>query len=179
MRHTDEFQARSPDELSLARGDRIELIERDDDFGDGWFLGKNMATGDSGLFPEGAYRPEGQHGTDAAPWPSHRPSRLTEAQSTPDQPRELLSPLLTTARRHSHPPTKRLPSMTAPPTTQVSRPRSLPIPNQPRPQMPLRPQPLNREPRLRCRYPDRVRQRQVELSRDSRFRLRPEASAWL
>jgi hypothetical protein len=49
----DEFQARSPDELTLARGDRVELIERDDDFGDGWFLGKNTETGDSGLFPEG------------------------------------------------------------------------------------------------------------------------------
>ncbi|KAF2681055.1 hypothetical protein K458DRAFT_310460 [Lentithecium fluviatile CBS 122367] len=47
-----EFQARSPDELSLARGDRVELIERDDDFGDGWFLGRNTETGDSGLFPE-------------------------------------------------------------------------------------------------------------------------------
>ncbi|TKA66072.1 hypothetical protein B0A49_13637, partial [Cryomyces minteri] len=33
-----DFAARSPDELSLAKGDRIELIERDDDFGDGWFL---------------------------------------------------------------------------------------------------------------------------------------------
>jgi hypothetical protein len=51
----DEFLARSPDELSLRRGDRIELIERDDDFGDGWFLGKNTETGDNGLFPEGAY----------------------------------------------------------------------------------------------------------------------------
>lgn len=50
----DEFLARSPDELSLRRGDRIELVERDDDFGDGWFLGKNTETGDSGLFPEGA-----------------------------------------------------------------------------------------------------------------------------
>ena len=50
---TDEFQARSPDELSLARGDRVELIERDDDFGDGWFLGRNTESGDSGLFPEG------------------------------------------------------------------------------------------------------------------------------
>jgi hypothetical protein len=49
----DEFQARSPDELSLARGDRVELIERDDDFGDGWFLGRNTETGNSGLFPEG------------------------------------------------------------------------------------------------------------------------------
>ncbi|OAG00873.1 uncharacterized protein CC84DRAFT_268915 [Paraphaeosphaeria sporulosa] len=52
-----EFQARSPDELSLARGDRVELIERDDDFGDGWFLGKNTETGDSGLFPEVYTRP--------------------------------------------------------------------------------------------------------------------------
>lgn len=53
----DEFLARSPDELTLARGDRIELIERDDDFGDGWFLGRNTETGDSGLFPEGGHNP--------------------------------------------------------------------------------------------------------------------------
>ena len=49
----DEFSARSPDELGLKRGDRIELVERDDDFGDGWFLGKNTETGENGLFPEG------------------------------------------------------------------------------------------------------------------------------
>jgi hypothetical protein len=49
----DEFSARSPDELSLRRGDRIELVERDDDFGDGWFLGKNTESGENGLFPEG------------------------------------------------------------------------------------------------------------------------------
>ncbi|KAF2661873.1 polarized growth protein-like protein Boi2 [Lophiostoma macrostomum CBS 122681] len=52
-----EFQARSPDELSLARGDRVELIERDDDFGDGWFLGRNTENGDNGLFPEVYTRP--------------------------------------------------------------------------------------------------------------------------
>ncbi|KAF2205320.1 hypothetical protein GQ43DRAFT_362657 [Delitschia confertaspora ATCC 74209] len=55
-----EFQARSPDELTLGRGDRIELIERDDDFGDGWFLGRNIQTGDSGLFPEVYTRPAPQ-----------------------------------------------------------------------------------------------------------------------
>jgi len=49
----DDFIARSSDELSLARGDRIELIERDDDFGDGWFLGKHLTNGGTGLFPEG------------------------------------------------------------------------------------------------------------------------------
>ncbi|KAB2575599.1 hypothetical protein BFW01_g7074 [Lasiodiplodia theobromae] len=47
-----EFNARSPDELSLKRGDRIELIERDDDFGDGWFLGRHLQNGQTGLFPE-------------------------------------------------------------------------------------------------------------------------------
>ncbi|KAJ8608130.1 hypothetical protein MRB53_039809 [Persea americana] len=31
-----DFIARSPDELTLRKGDRIELIEKDDDFGDGW-----------------------------------------------------------------------------------------------------------------------------------------------
>ncbi|TVY73177.1 Protein BOB1 [Lachnellula suecica] len=42
----------SADELSLSKGDRVELIERDDDFGDGWYLGKHLMNGSSGLFPE-------------------------------------------------------------------------------------------------------------------------------
>ncbi len=50
----DDFQARSSDELSLAKGDRVELVERDDEFGDGWFLGKHMVKGNTGLFPEGS-----------------------------------------------------------------------------------------------------------------------------
>lgn len=50
---TDDFEARSPDELSLQKGERIELIERDDDFGDGWYLGKHVQNGRVGLFPEG------------------------------------------------------------------------------------------------------------------------------
>jgi hypothetical protein len=50
----DDFEARSSDELTLAKGDRVELLERDDEFGDGWFLGKHMVNGNSGLFPEGA-----------------------------------------------------------------------------------------------------------------------------
>lgn len=52
-----DFQARSSDELSLTKGDRVELIERDDEFGDGWFLGKHLANGNSGLFPEVYTRP--------------------------------------------------------------------------------------------------------------------------
>jgi hypothetical protein len=53
-----DFVARSSDELSLAKGDRISLIERDDEFGDGWFLGKHMTNGNTGLFPEGAHKQE-------------------------------------------------------------------------------------------------------------------------
>ena len=49
----DDFQARSSDELSLIKGDHVELVERDDEFGDGWFLGRHLANGNSGLFPEG------------------------------------------------------------------------------------------------------------------------------
>ncbi|KAE8441503.1 hypothetical protein EG329_004891 [Mollisiaceae sp. DMI_Dod_QoI] len=48
-----DFSARSSDELSLSKGDRVELIERDDDFGDGWYLGRHLMNGSSGLFPEG------------------------------------------------------------------------------------------------------------------------------
>ncbi|KAG4426519.1 hypothetical protein IFR04_000401 [Cadophora malorum] len=47
-----DFSARSSDELSLTKGDRVELIERDDDFGDGWYLGRHLMNGNSGLFPE-------------------------------------------------------------------------------------------------------------------------------
>ncbi|KAE9993493.1 hypothetical protein EG327_004747 [Venturia inaequalis] len=47
-----DFKARSGDEITLARGDKLELIERDDDFGDGWFLGRHLARGETGLFPE-------------------------------------------------------------------------------------------------------------------------------
>lgn len=52
----DDFTARSSDELTLAKGDRVELVERDDEFGDGWFLGKHLTNGNSGLFPEGTLK---------------------------------------------------------------------------------------------------------------------------
>jgi hypothetical protein len=49
----DDFLARGPDELSLKRGGKIELVELDDGFGDGWFLGRDVETGMTGLFPGG------------------------------------------------------------------------------------------------------------------------------
>jgi SH3 domain len=50
---TDDFDARSGDELTLRKGDRISLVELDDGFGDGWYLGKHLAHGNTGLFPGG------------------------------------------------------------------------------------------------------------------------------
>ncbi|KAL7944674.1 hypothetical protein V8C42DRAFT_353527 [Trichoderma barbatum] len=47
-----DFHARSSDELSLKKGDRVELLERDDEFGDGWFLGRHFTSNNTGLFPE-------------------------------------------------------------------------------------------------------------------------------
>jgi hypothetical protein len=49
----DDFLARSPDELTLSKGDLIELIKRDENFGDEWYLGRSLKNGMSGLFPEG------------------------------------------------------------------------------------------------------------------------------
>ncbi|KAL9115947.1 MAG: hypothetical protein Q9227_000315 [Pyrenula ochraceoflavens] len=49
----DDFDARSADELTLRKGDRIELVELDDGFGDGWYLGKHLSHGSTGLFPGG------------------------------------------------------------------------------------------------------------------------------
>lgn len=49
----DDFNARSADELTLSKSDRIELIELDEGFGDGWYLGKHLGRGITGLFPGG------------------------------------------------------------------------------------------------------------------------------
>jgi len=50
---TDDFDARSGDELTLRRSERLELIELDDGFGDGWYLGRHLGRGGTGLFPGG------------------------------------------------------------------------------------------------------------------------------
>ena len=49
----DDFNARGDDELPLRKGEKVELVELDDGFGDGWFLGKDLETGNTGLFPGG------------------------------------------------------------------------------------------------------------------------------
>jgi hypothetical protein len=49
----DDFDARSSDELTLRKTDQIELVELDEGFGDGWYLGRHLGQGNVGLFPGG------------------------------------------------------------------------------------------------------------------------------
>ncbi|KAH6642922.1 polarized growth protein Boi2 [Boeremia exigua] len=80
-----EFTARSPDELSLKRGDRVELIERDDDFGDGWFLGRNTDNGENGLFPEVYTRPVPAPAITTTNVAAHARTPSAVSQQTPTQ----------------------------------------------------------------------------------------------
>lgn len=52
-----EFQARLGDELSLSVGDRIEVISDDSEYNDGWYLGRNIQTGEAGLYPKAFTQP--------------------------------------------------------------------------------------------------------------------------
>ncbi|TFY59977.1 hypothetical protein EVJ58_g5442 [Rhodofomes roseus] len=60
-----EFAPENPDEVPLKLGDKIEVIEKDDLYGDGWWKGRNPA-GAVGLFPQ----------TYTSPNPSSVSSRL-------------------------------------------------------------------------------------------------------
>lgn len=113
-----EFIARSPDELSLRRGDRVELIERDDDFGDGWFLGKNTETGDNGLFPEVYTRP--------APKPTPVPTMISRTPSQAST-RAAQPPLTPTAASAEPPAIPAAPASAATPfkTSLNTTPRSI------------------------------------------------------
>ncbi|RMZ77769.1 hypothetical protein DV737_g4188, partial [Chaetothyriales sp. CBS 132003] len=48
-----DFDARSPDELTLRKAERLQLLELDDGFGDGWYLGRHLSRDATGLFPGG------------------------------------------------------------------------------------------------------------------------------
>ncbi|VEU21452.1 DEKNAAC102555 [Brettanomyces naardenensis] len=47
-----DFHARLGDELTITRGDSIELISDDREYGDGWYMGKNLSTNEVGLYPK-------------------------------------------------------------------------------------------------------------------------------
>ncbi|KAB8446252.1 hypothetical protein FH972_025234 [Carpinus fangiana] len=76
-----EFAARSPDEITLHKGDRVELIERDDDFNDGWYLGRHIPTNHTGLFPE-VYTILAPQATLASRTPPVAVAPATQEQST-------------------------------------------------------------------------------------------------
>ncbi|KAI6782021.1 SAM protein [Emericellopsis cladophorae] len=88
-----DFEARGSDELSLSKGDRVELVERDDEFGDGWFMGRQLANGNTGLFPELYTRPAqpALASSSAAPSPllplaedpSEKPTAMVDDRSQP------------------------------------------------------------------------------------------------
>ncbi|KAK2797978.1 polar growth protein [Onygenales sp. PD_10] len=80
-----DFEARGADELTLRRGDKVELLELDEGFGDGWYLGKHIIENRTGLFP-GVY-------TTTAPKISVRqPASQASNSSTPSKPRRNSEP---------------------------------------------------------------------------------------
>ncbi|XXH03747.1 hypothetical protein Hte_010153 [Hypoxylon texense] len=114
-----DFQARSSDELSLAKGDRVELIERDDEFGDGWFLGRHMVNGNSGLFPEVYTRPSPK-GVGASPLaPKPIANSLSSTNGTPSVTSPSASSLASSQDRAS---TLQAPSSAPPEPTPVTLP---------------------------------------------------------
>lgn len=46
------FNARLPDELTIHEGDIVDLVSDDSEFDDGWYMGKNLSTGEVGLYPK-------------------------------------------------------------------------------------------------------------------------------
>ncbi|KAI9735415.1 MAG: polar growth protein [Claussenomyces sp. TS43310] len=102
------FQARSSDELSLGKGDRVELVERDDEFGDGWYLGKFLTNGKTGLFPEVYTKP-------APRGPPMYPTTATIPRSVPSlEPAPISVPASHTTDTRNSVPTSDAEKMTQP-----------------------------------------------------------------
>lgn len=46
-----DFVGRTEDEIDLKKGDHVLVLEDDSEFGDGWYIGRNLSTAKAGLFP--------------------------------------------------------------------------------------------------------------------------------
>ncbi|KAH8827723.1 hypothetical protein DL96DRAFT_1600074 [Flagelloscypha sp. PMI_526] len=112
------FEPQNDDELSFRAGEMIEVVEKDDQFGDGWWLGKNTKTGAVGLFPQ-SYTAEGPSGNPEAPFsiPSSASTGSSSSKSSMEQQRKeedgSLTPLQEDAEPSVSPPATakpRLPS---------------------------------------------------------------------
>ncbi|OAA50730.1 polarized growth protein [Cordyceps fumosorosea ARSEF 2679] len=123
-----DFHARSSDELSLGKGDRVELIERDDEFGDGWFLGRHLLNGNTGLFPEVYTRPAPKNIPGPSPAaPAEAPTHPTATAGSPAPP----TPTTSTANDTPAPSSTKEPdaasiSLSIPTLSEVSLPQSAP-----------------------------------------------------
>lgn len=47
----NEYTKRMEDELDIRPGDKIQVITGDDEYNDGWYFGRNLRTGEEGLYP--------------------------------------------------------------------------------------------------------------------------------
>ncbi|AMD20458.1 HDL286Cp [Eremothecium sinecaudum] len=48
----NEYSKRMEDELDMKPGDKIEVITDDGEYNDGWYYGRNLSTGEEGLYPK-------------------------------------------------------------------------------------------------------------------------------
>lgn len=49
---TKQFNARLGDELTLKQGDTVQVLADDSEYNDGWYMGKNLRSGEVGLYPK-------------------------------------------------------------------------------------------------------------------------------
>ncbi|KAJ7103227.1 hypothetical protein B0H15DRAFT_201781 [Mycena belliarum] len=83
-----DFAPEHEDEINFVAGERIEVVERDDLYGDGWWRGRNLA-GKVGLFPQSyttTAPPADAPATPAAPTAQLPPAAPPETESTTLQP---------------------------------------------------------------------------------------------
>ncbi|KAJ8489269.1 hypothetical protein ONZ51_g3007 [Trametes cubensis] len=77
-----DFKPENPDEVAFSVGDRIEVLEKDDLYGDGWWQGRNPA-GQTGLFPQSYTSPNPPSSSIAFPDASSQPSDSAASKGSP------------------------------------------------------------------------------------------------
>ncbi|KAF7302766.1 hypothetical protein HMN09_00911700 [Mycena chlorophos] len=80
-----DFQPEHEDEVDFRVGEQIEVIERDDAYGDGWWKGRNVS-GKVGLFPQSytSESPPADPPAPATPTPAEEPLESLPEEAEPD-----------------------------------------------------------------------------------------------
>ncbi|KAF8900318.1 hypothetical protein CPB85DRAFT_1439599 [Mucidula mucida] len=88
-----DFTPENDDEVSFHLGERIEVIEKDDAYNDGWWQGRNTS-GKAGLFPQSYTSPNPPAGIASStdPSASSQPSSSADESSTPKPTSETQEP---------------------------------------------------------------------------------------